>query len=435
MKRLPPSKEVPVPLNAGQLDLRSPSGRTAEGAFRLIVNAIGDSRGQLRRLGGWRRLALSDPMDEMTFAVISDYGVGTSNESNVAALVNSWSPSFIVTAGDNVYGTSASLTVDATFITVDSTGYTADQTQSPAFSDYRFNLVVSQYYGSYINSNAFYPAIGNHDVDYDGTGAWFRSKFPSLFQNNKNYYTFQKGDIGFFILSSGYKTDGTVFEPDGNTETNPVSIQKTWLQNALASSEARLKVVVFHHPPFSSTSGYSFPALNWDFAGMGANVVINGHAHNYQRWTDKSTIPYIVAGIGGAPLYNFNQSTTGSVVDNPPRFGALKCTVRGHELLIQAIAVGGTVIDSLVLCASMNEDLHDQLPEFIAPSSSDVAMPSIRVVPPFAYANSAVLQEVAMPALLVLPPTVSADTSVGSIVNMPSIAIVPFSSSISPTGP
>jgi predicted phosphodiesterase len=367
-------------------------------------------------------------MDEMTFAVISDYGVDTTNELNVANLVKSWSPSFIVTGGDNVYGTSASLTVDATFITVDSAAFTADQTQSPAFSNYRFNLAVTKYYGDYVTASSFYPAIGNHDVDYDGTGAWFRSKFPGLFQNNKNYYAFQKGEIGFFILSSGYKTDGTVFEPDGNTSA---SAQKTWLQNQLAASTARIKAVVFHHPPFSSTSGYSFPALDWDFAGMGADVVINGHAHNYQRWTDKA-IPYIVAGIGGASLYNFNQSTTGSIVDNPPRFGALKCTVRGHELLIQAIAVGGTVIDSLVLCASMNEDLHDQLPSFTDPSSSDVTMPSLRVVAPFVYATATASVPVTMPTLPAVLPTVVADNSVGISLTMPSIDVVPFRASITP---
>ena len=119
-------------------------------------------------------------------------------------------------------------------------------------------------------------------------------------------------------------------------------------------------------------------------------------------------------------------------VDNPPRFGALKCTVRGHELLIQAIAVGGTVIDSLVLCASMNEDLHDQLPSFTDPSSSDVTMPSLRVVAPFVYATATASVSVTMPTIPVVLPTVVANNSVGVDVTMPSINVVPFRASIIP---
>lgn len=420
MKRLQPLKDVSLALNAGQLDLRSPAGRTAEGAFRLIVNAIGDSRGQLRRLGGFRRLALSDPMDEMVFAIVSDYGVGTSNEAAVASLISSWSPSFVVTAGDNIYGLSRGISADSTLVSVDSTAYTADNGTTLSYANDRYNQVVTQYYGSYITGGAFYPAIGNHDVDYDGTGAWFRSKFPSLFQNGENYYTFQKGDVGFFILSSGYRTDGTLFEPDGNTSN---SAQKTWLQNALASSTARLKVVVFHHPPYSSTANYEFSALRWDFAGMGADVVINGHAHNYQRWTNQP-IPYIVAGIGGASLYNFDLSTANSIVDNPPRFGALRCTVRGHELKLEAIAVGGTVIDSIVLCVSLNEDLHDQLPEFIIPSSVSLDCPKVTVIPPFGYASASASVSAEMPTITVTVPTVIADNQNTAYMSMPTVSVI-----------
>lgn len=422
MKRLPPIKDVSIALTAGQLDLRSPSGRTTEGAFRLIVNAIGDSRGQLRRLGGFRRLALSDPMDEMVFAIVSDYGVGTSNEAAVASLINSWNPLFVVTAGDNIYGLSKGISADSTLVSVDSTAYTADNATNLLYANDRYNQVITQYYGSYITNGAFYPAIGNHDVDYDGNGSWFRSKFPTLFQNNKNYYTFQKDDIGFFILSSGYRTDGTLFEPDGNTQQSPVSAQFEWLKSALAESTARLKVVVFHHPPYSSTSGYQREALRWNFDQLGADIVISGHAHNYQRWTNQS-IPYIVAGIGGAPLYNFDLSTANSIVDNPPQHGALRCTVRGHELKIEAISVDGDVIDSLVLCASLNEDLHDQLPEFPVPNSITLSAPVVSVTPPFGYATSAAYMYVSIPTVVVSAPSIIAQNINAAYMSMPTVSV------------
>ena len=38
------------------------------------------------------------------FAAIGDYGDGSANESDVAALVGGWNPDFIITLGDNRYG-------------------------------------------------------------------------------------------------------------------------------------------------------------------------------------------------------------------------------------------------------------------------------------------------------------------------------------------
>lgn len=38
------------------------------------------------------------------FAAIGDYGDGSANEGNVAGLVYSWAPDFIITMGNNRYG-------------------------------------------------------------------------------------------------------------------------------------------------------------------------------------------------------------------------------------------------------------------------------------------------------------------------------------------
>ena len=59
MKRLGGLRETGIQLNAVSLDLRSPAGKTSEGYFRLVVNAISDREGRLRRLGGWRPLSLA----------------------------------------------------------------------------------------------------------------------------------------------------------------------------------------------------------------------------------------------------------------------------------------------------------------------------------------------------------------------------------------
>ena len=40
---------------------------------------------------------------KFTFAVVGDYGSGTSNETAVASLIESWHPDFVLTVGDNAY--------------------------------------------------------------------------------------------------------------------------------------------------------------------------------------------------------------------------------------------------------------------------------------------------------------------------------------------
>jgi hypothetical protein len=47
------------------------------------------------------------------FAVIGDYGSDSQAEADVANLVKSWGPSFIITVGDNNYPKGAASTIDA----------------------------------------------------------------------------------------------------------------------------------------------------------------------------------------------------------------------------------------------------------------------------------------------------------------------------------
>lgn len=59
MKRLGGVRETGIQLNAVSLDLRSPAGKTSEGYFRLVINAISDREGRMTRLGGWKPLSLT----------------------------------------------------------------------------------------------------------------------------------------------------------------------------------------------------------------------------------------------------------------------------------------------------------------------------------------------------------------------------------------
>lgn len=289
-------------------------------------------------------------LEDQVFAMVSDQGSGDSNQTNVVSMIQSWNPNFVVTAGDNIYTLNSSLLGGQ--------------------ADIQFNNVIGTPFQSFISANAFFPAIGNHDVDlgtapttaitpngnYERFAAnWFRGKFPNVFKNNKNYYRVRpfNGYTEFFVLNSGYAsgsyTDPKFFyEPDGNTIG---SVQYEWLSRALKDSDALYKIVVLHHPPFTNEVDYTpgFPPVRWDFGAMGASAVISGHAHNYERFLNQ-TIPYLVIGHGGATLRNYTKSASDSVsiIDNPPRFGALRCVANSRSLLIENRIFDGALNPSIV---------------------------------------------------------------------------------------
>jgi hypothetical protein len=269
------------------------------------------------------------------FVFLSDYGFDDGNELAVKNLIDSWSPDFIMAGGDHIYGLDPGMTL----------------TQADA----EYTAKVYDYYGNYIDSGVFYPAIGNHDTDYDPADpVWFRSKFPSLFQGDtKNYYRVRpnNGLVELFVLSSGYLTNGTMFEPDGNTVG---SIQYNWLVSALASSTAKFKIVYFHHPPYTNGVNYNpgFPALRWDFGALGADIVLSGHEHNYERFLDQD-IPYVVAGIGGATLRGYvGGGYPTSIIDDPPRFGAMLFEASQNTLLANVYDVDNNLIDTFSITKS-----------------------------------------------------------------------------------
>ncbi len=282
--------------------------------------------------------AATPKTDSATFAVIGDYGRGDRNEAAVANLVASWEPAYVIAAGDDYYrpaGGTGTAKYD------NSTGayycrWLADVTTSG-----------SQCPSGRARTNAFFPALGNHDYS-DATPApatyltYFRlpgAGFAST-SGNERYYDFVQGDIHFFVLNSNSE------EPDGISSG---SAQAAWLKTQLAASTSAWNIVYDHHPPYSSDSTHgSNTALRWPFARWGADVVISGHSHTYERIM-RDGIVYFVNGLGGAPRYSFNAELTGSASRYAADWGAQRVTVTAASLRFDFINVAGKLIDSYTL--------------------------------------------------------------------------------------
>jgi tartrate-resistant acid phosphatase type 5 len=264
----------------------------------------------------------AQPKDTTRFAVIGDFGSAGKNEQSVADLVMSWNPEFIVTTGDNNYTLGLAETID------------------PNIGQY-YHEFIGSYTGSYgdgSQENRFFPSLGNHDW---GLGSI--DPYLNYFDlpGNERYYHVLQGPVEFFILDSDTR------EPDGVSSD---SIQGQWLQSALGDSTATYKVVVFHHPVYSSAEHGSTAWMQWPFAEWGATLVLNGHDHVYERII-KDGLPYIVDGAGGQSLYNFKTPVDGSQVRYNCDFGALLVDATDQAMTLRFITVQSALVDTYTIQA------------------------------------------------------------------------------------
>ncbi len=202
---------------------------------------------------------------------------------------------------------------------------------------------VNANYAAEKAAGKLHPTLGNHEFDDPCGGGPSAAGYLNYFTlpNNERYYDFVKGPVHFFALNS-YK------EPDG---TSANSKQGRWLKAKLAASTSPWQVVFFHHPPYSSGYHQSSTYMRWPFEAWGADAVLNGHDHDYERVLkdtngDGVKLPYIVSGLGGKSRRAFGTVVSGSVKRYFAADGALFVTATPTSMKFEFRNTGGTLIDS-----------------------------------------------------------------------------------------
>lgn len=277
----------------------------------------------------------------VTFAAFGDYGSNSANEQAVATMVAGWNPDFIVTTGDNSYGSTA-----------------IDTNIGKYYQAYIGNYVGA--YGSGSATNRFFPSMGNHDYT-DGGGSTAYFNYFTL-PNNERYYDFVQGPVHFFVIDSNPAGTGSA-PGDGRS---PTSAQGTWLQAGLAASTAPWKIVYMHHPPFSSGNVHgSETAMQWPYEAWGATAVLAGHDHTYERIVrddngNGTNMPYFVTGAGGMSLYGFVTPVAGSQVRYSANYGSMRIQATSASITFEFWAVVGglaTLIDSYTINTGASQTL------------------------------------------------------------------------------
>eukprot|EP00195_Chlamydomonas_chlamydogama_P011152 CAMPEP_0202892454 /NCGR_PEP_ID=MMETSP1392-20130828/2182_1 /ASSEMBLY_ACC=CAM_ASM_000868 /TAXON_ID=225041 /ORGANISM="Chlamydomonas chlamydogama, Strain SAG 11-48b" /LENGTH=498 /DNA_ID=CAMNT_0049576411 /DNA_START=145 /DNA_END=1637 /DNA_ORIENTATION=- len=254
------------------------------------------------------------------FAVIGDFGTASAGEAAVANMVHSWYPfDSLLTVGDNNYPSGRLADMDP-FV-------------GAFYHRYMYPFVGScstPPCGSQDGVNRFWPSTGNHDWGNacPGSLSGYLTYMPV---NRKAFYDIVKGDTHIFFVDSDCNQNYA-----GYNGTSSTSSQAMWLQSGLAASTSKFKLVIFHHPPYSSGDHGSSTYMRWPFEAWGAHAVLTGHDHDYERVIMSSGFPYFVNGIGGADLRPFVTIVAGSTVRSTGSYGAQLVETSGNTITFKA---------------------------------------------------------------------------------------------------
>jgi len=180
----------------------------------------------------------------------------------------------------------------------------------------------------------FHAVLGNHDIR-SGNGDPQLAYRP--FGMKGRWYSLRRGPVELFMLDTNMNT--------------PWQHQLPWLRKALERSTAPWKVVVGHHPIYSSGFYGDDPAaiarLTPLFKRYGVQLYINGHEHHYERSRPLEGTTYLIVGGGGAHLRSVVPDAHAARAVSVHSFAELSASDR--ELEIVGWNAKGEVIDRAVL--------------------------------------------------------------------------------------
>ena len=201
------------------------------------------------------------------------------------------------------------------------------------------------------------PSPGNHEYNFGssaGAPGYYQYFGAAAGDPSKGYYSYDLGAWHLIVINS-------------NLPMNAGSAQEQWLRADLAAHPTVCTVAYWHHPRFSSGGNGSTPATQpiWQaLYDFGADLVLNGHDHDYERFApqtptgardDANGIREIIAGTGGNSLYGWpGNPIANSELRSNVNYGILKVTLWPTSYDWDFIPVaGGTFSDhGSALCHS-----------------------------------------------------------------------------------
>lgn len=190
------------------------------------------------------------------------------------------------------------------------------------------------------------PAPGNHEYETKNASGYFAYFGAIVGSIGEGWYSYDLGSWHLIALNSNCDAIG------GCGRGSP---QLAWLEQDLASSGASrpgaCTLAYWHHPRWSSGRHGTNDMTDalWDaLTAAGADVVLVGHDHDYERMKPIDGIRSFVVGTGGRSLYEWPGSvlpaTEGRANDT---YGLLELTLGDGDYAWRFVpATGGSFTDS-----------------------------------------------------------------------------------------
>jgi hypothetical protein len=186
------------------------------------------------------------------------------------------------------------------------------------------------------------PAPGNHDYNTPGATGYFGYFGEAAGDPARGYYSTDLGAWHVVVLNS-------------SVARGPNSDQIRWLRADLAASSSACTLAIFHHPRFNSggnhgdnrSVGTFWQAL---YEG-GADVIVNGHEHIYERFGPQTPlaepdpargIRQFTVGTGGRSHYHIGRIRANSEVRESDSWGVLKLTLSNGGYAWEFVPVAGS---------------------------------------------------------------------------------------------
>jgi hypothetical protein len=192
------------------------------------------------------------------------------------------------------------------------------------------------------------PSPGNHDYLTSGAAGYFGYFGTRAGTKGKGYYAYNVGSWRIYALNSNC----------GYVSCSSTSAQAAWLKADLAANPRRCVLAYWHHPLFSSGPHGNNTMVKslWNILyAAHADVVVNGHDHDYERFARQSPsgvrttrgIREFVVGTGGRSHYAWSTIKPNSLARNNTTYGVLKLTLHSTSYSWTFVPIAGrTYTDS-----------------------------------------------------------------------------------------
>jgi Calcineurin-like phosphoesterase len=187
------------------------------------------------------------------------------------------------------------------------------------------------------------PIPGNHDyLNSPGAGPYFAYFGANAGPAGQGWYRYESGTWRIYALNSECAPDSACF-----------AAQLGWLKTDLAAEPHRCVLAMWHRPRFSTGphgSSTRMAEVLQTLYDYGADVVVTGHDHGYQRFMPANPsgvadaargMRQFVVGTGGAELYEWKTDSTLLEVRGNVSFGVLELHLTPGSYSWQFVAVPG----------------------------------------------------------------------------------------------